>query len=58
MIISIALNPKPKKLLNRVREIIRLKQYSDKTALAYLYWIKKDIFFHNKRDHKHESVLQ
>ena len=58
MIISITMNPKPKKLLNRVREIIRLKKYSDKTEQAYLNWIKQYILFHDKKHHKHESVLQ
>ena len=34
MIISINMNPKPKKLLDRVSETIRLKKYSDKTEQA------------------------
>jgi len=43
------MNPKPKKLLDRVRESIRLKKYSNKTEQAYLTWIKKYILFHNKK---------
>ena len=58
MIISINMNPKPKKLLDRVRETIRLKKYSDKTEQDYLNWIKQYILFHDKKHHKHESVLQ
>ena len=49
MIVSINLNPKPKKLLDRVHETIRLKQYSNKTEQAYLNWIKQYILFHDKK---------
>jgi integron integrase len=43
------MNPKPKKLLDQVREIIRLKHYSQKTEQAYLNWIKQYILFHDKK---------
>ncbi len=43
------MNPKPKKLLERVRETIRLKHYSQKTEQAYLNWIKQYILFHDKK---------
>ncbi len=43
------MNPKPKKLLERVREIISLKHYSQKTEQAYLNWIKQFILFHDKK---------
>lgn len=43
------LPPPPKKLLDQVREIIRLKHYSIRTEHAYVDWIKRYIFFHNKR---------
>jgi len=43
------MNPKPKKLLDRVCEIIRLKQYSQKTEQAYLKWIKQYILFPDKK---------
>lgn len=39
----------PKKLLDQVREVIRLKHYSIRTEHAYVDWIKRYIFFHNKR---------
>ena len=42
-------NPKPKKLLDQLREIIRLKHYSSRTEEAYVHWVKRFIFFHNKR---------
>jgi site-specific recombinase XerD len=38
-----------KKLLDQVREKIRLLHYSYKTEQAYVEWIKRFIFFHNKR---------
>jgi len=40
--------PKPK-LLDQVREAIRTRHYSGKTEKAYVHWIKRFIFFHNKR---------
>jgi len=43
------MKPKPKKLLDRVRDTLSLKQYSNKTEQAYLNWIKQYIYFHNKK---------
>src|SRR5918996_3628509 len=40
--------PKPK-LLDQVHQAIRRRHYSDKTEEAYVGWIKRFIFFHNKR---------
>jgi len=37
------------KLLDLVRERIRVKHYSLRTDEAYLGWIKRFIFFHGKR---------
>jgi hypothetical protein len=37
------------KLLDRVRQVIRLKHYSLKTEKSYLYYIRDFILFHNKR---------
>lgn len=37
------------KLLDRVRQAIRLKNYSYRTEKAYIHWIKRYIFFHGKR---------
>ena len=42
-----ATSPKPK-LLNQVREAIRTRHYSYRTEKAYVHWIKRFIFFHNK----------
>lgn len=41
-------NGKPR-LLDRVREAIRARHYSPRTEDAYVAWIKRFIFFHNKR---------
>jgi integron integrase len=38
-----------KKLLDQVRDVLRLKHYSIRTEEAYVSWIKRYIFFHDKR---------
>ena len=40
---------KSKKLLDRVRETIRLKHYARKTEKTYVSWIRRFILFHGKR---------
>ena len=37
------------RLLDQVREVLRRKHYSIRTEEAYVDWIKRYIFFHNKR---------
>ena len=45
--------PNPKlKLMDQVREVMRLKHYSLRTEQAYRQWIKRFIFFHGKRHPK------
>jgi integron integrase len=39
----------PKKLLDRVRDAIRLKHYSYRTEKTYVQWIRRYILFHNKQ---------
>ena len=41
-----------KRLLEQVRDVIRLKHYSIRTESTYIYWMKRYIFFHNKRHPK------
>ena len=41
--------PRMPKLLTQVREVLRMKHYSLRTEQAYVDWIKRYIFFHNKR---------
>lgn len=38
---------KPRKLLDQVRDIIRLKHYSYRTEQTYVQWIRRYILFHN-----------
>ena len=48
-------NPAPgqgKKLLDQVRDSLRLKHYSARTEQTYLEWIKRYILFHGKRHPK------
>jgi integron integrase len=37
------------KLLDQVRQAIRMRHYSYMTEKAYVHWVKRFIFFHNKR---------
>jgi integron integrase len=40
--------PRPR-LLDRVRDAIRTRHYSRRTEKAYVHWIRRFIFFHDKR---------
>jgi integron integrase len=42
-------SPKQKKLLDQVRDTLRTKHYSYRTEKSYIDWIRRFIFFHNKR---------
>lgn len=37
------------KLLDQVRQVIRVKHYSIRTEESYINWLKRFIFFHNKK---------
>ncbi len=41
-----------KKLLDQVRDVIRVKHYSIRTEESYVDWIRRYILFHNKRHPK------
>ncbi len=43
---------KPPKLLDQVRDKLRVKHYSIRTEESYLGWIKRYIYFHDKRHPK------
>jgi integron integrase len=43
------LSDRPKKLLDQVRDLIRLKHYSIRTEKSYVSWIKRFIIYHNKQ---------
>jgi hypothetical protein len=40
------------RLLDQVRELIRIRHYSIRTEQAYLQWIRRYILFHRKRHPK------
>ena len=46
------MQPPPKKLLDQVRDAIRLKHYAYRTEKTYVQWIRRYIIFHNKRHPK------
>ncbi|MCD6116774.1 phage integrase N-terminal SAM-like domain-containing protein [bacterium] len=37
------------RLLDQIRQFIRIKHYNLKTEESYINWIKRFIFFHNKK---------
>ena len=38
-----------KKLLDQLRDTVRLKHYAIRTEQTYVDWVRKYILFHNKR---------
>ncbi|MER3545793.1 MAG: integron integrase [Chloroflexota bacterium] len=42
-------SPQSPKLLDQVRQALRVKHYSIRTEEAYLHWIRRYILFHDKR---------
>lgn len=46
------MQPPPKKLLDQVRDAIRLKHYAYRTEETYVQWIRRYILFHHKRHPK------
>jgi integron integrase len=40
---------RPRKLLDQVRDVLRLKHYAYRTEESYVYWIRRYILFHGKR---------
>ncbi len=42
------ITPKPKRLLDQLREAIRVKAYSIRTERTYTQWVRRYILFHNK----------
>ena len=54
----LAVPPSSPRLLDQVRERIRVKHYSLRTEQAYLGWIKRYIFFHDKRHPRDMGKLE
>ena len=44
-----ATGTKTPKLLDRMRHAIRVKHYSLRTEKSYVHWVRRYIFYHNKR---------
>ncbi len=40
---------KPPRLLDQMREALRLRHYSLRAEQAYIHWTKRYIYFHGKR---------
>lgn len=49
---------RPKKLLDQVRDAIRLKHYSYRTEETYVQWIRRYILFHNKQHPKEMGTAE
>lgn len=52
------MEPKPRKLLDQVRDALHLKHYSIRTEQAYVNWIKRFILFHHKRHPRDMGVSE
>ena len=48
--------PRPKKLLDQVRDVIRVKHYAYRTEQTYVQWVRRYILFHNKRHPREMGV--
>lgn len=55
---SIPQTPPPPKLLDQVRERLRIKHYSIRTETQYLQWIKRFILFHDKRHPREMGAVE
>ena len=44
-----SVSPKPQKLLDQLRDAIRIKQYSYSTEKTYVHWVKRYILFHKAK---------
>ncbi len=57
-LIPVSQPPQPKKFLDHVRDLFRLKNYSYKTEQSYVYWIKYFILFNQKRHPKDMGAVE
>jgi hypothetical protein len=49
---------RPRKLLDQVRDVLRVKHYSYRTEQTYVHWIRRFILFHNKRHPSETSTAE
>lgn len=52
------MTPPPRKLLDQVRDAIRIRHYSYRTEEAYVQWISRFILFHNKQHPKDLGAVE
>ncbi|MBM4431323.1 MAG: integron integrase, partial [Chloroflexi bacterium] len=52
------MEPAPKKLLDQVRDALRLKHYCVRTETSYVDWIRRFILFHHKRHPNEMDTLE
>jgi Phage integrase, N-terminal SAM-like domain len=50
--------PQPRKLLDHVRDVLRVNHYSVRTEEAYVGWIRRYIFYHNKKHPRDMGSLE
>jgi integron integrase len=50
--------PQPRKLLDRVRDVLRVNHYSVRTEEAYVGWIRRYILYHNKKHPREMGALE
>lgn len=46
---TVSMSPQQPKLLDRLRASLRVKHYALATERTYVHWIKRFIYFHDKR---------
>src|SRR5437016_9637650 len=50
--------PQPRKLLDHVRDVLRVNHYSVRTEEAYVGWIRRFILYHNKKHPQEMGALE
>jgi integron integrase len=50
--------PQPRKLLDHVRDVLRVNHYSARTEEAYVGWIRRYILYHNKTHPREMGALE
>jgi len=55
---GVEIEARPRKLLDQVQDVIRLKHYSYRTEETYVHWIRRFILFHSKRHPKDMGVAE
>ena len=50
--------PQPRKLLDHIRDVLRVNHYSVRTEEAYVGWIRRYILYHNKKHPRERAALE